>query len=162
MPAVLRAGRRAWWLAALLFSAPVAAQLAERCASCHGPGGNSVTPGIPSIAAQPKVFLENLLILMREGVRGSAAMQQQMKGVSDREIIALATHFAKLPPALHERRVGSARFRARRQLRIMRGKGDDVAVAHALHHLLQRHAAAQSFAHEDEQILDEDFGLRGD
>ena len=97
MLAKLREGRRAWLLAALLFSAPVAAQLAERCASCHGPGGNSVTPGIPSIAAQPRVFLENLLILMREGVRGSAAMQQQMKGVSDREIIALATHFAKLP-----------------------------------------------------------------
>ena len=97
MLAKLREGRRAWLLAALLFSAPVAAQLAERCASCHGPGGNSVTPGIPSIAAQPRVFLENLLILMREGVRGSEAMQQQMKGVSDREIIALATHFAKLP-----------------------------------------------------------------
>lgn len=43
------------------------------------------------------VFLENLLVLMREGVRGSAAMQQQMKGLSDREIVALAAHFAKLP-----------------------------------------------------------------
>ena len=90
-------GRRAWLLAALLFSAPAAAQLTERCASCHGPDGTSITPGIPSIAGQPKVYVENLLILVREGVRGSAAMQQQMKGVSDREIIALAAHFAKLP-----------------------------------------------------------------
>ena len=90
-------GRRAWLLAALLFTAPAAAQLAERCASCHGPDGTSVTPGIPSIAAQPKVYIENLLILMREGVRGGEAMQQQMKGVSDREIVALAAHFAKLP-----------------------------------------------------------------
>ena len=90
-------GRRAWLLAALLFSTQAAAQLAERCASCHGPDGTSVTPGIPSIAAQPRVYIENLLILMREGVRGGAAMQQQMKGVSDREIVALAAHFAKLP-----------------------------------------------------------------
>jgi cytochrome c553 len=98
--ALLRQGRRALLLAALCttgFSAPAAAQLAERCASCHGTGGTSVTPGIPSIAAQPKVFLENLLILVREGVRGSEAMQQQMKGVSDRDIIALATHFSRLP-----------------------------------------------------------------
>ena len=90
-------GRRACLLAALLFCAPAAAQLAERCASCHGPDGTSVTPGIPSIAAQPRVFVENLLILMREGVRGGEAMQQQMKGVNDREIVALAAHFAKLP-----------------------------------------------------------------
>ena len=90
-------GRRAWLLAALLFSTSVAAQLAERCAPCHGPEGTSVTPGIPSIAGQPKVYLENLLILVREGVRGSEAMQQQMKGVSDRDIIDLATHFSKLP-----------------------------------------------------------------
>lgn len=93
----LHEGRRAWLLAALLFSAPAAAQIAERCASCHGPDGTSVTPGIPSIAAQPKVFVENLLVLVREGVRGGEAMQQQMKGVSDREISALAAHFAKLP-----------------------------------------------------------------
>ena len=90
-------GRRPWLLAALLFSPPAAAQLAERCAYCHGPDGTSVTPGIPSIAAQPKVYIENLLILMREGVRGGEAMQQQMKGVSDREIVALAAHFSKLP-----------------------------------------------------------------
>lgn len=89
--------RRVWLLAALLLSAPAAAQLAERCAACHGPDGTSAAPGIPSIAAQPKVYVENLLILMREGVRGGEAMQQQMKGVSDREIIALAAHFAKLP-----------------------------------------------------------------
>jgi cytochrome c553 len=88
-------GRRAWLLAALLFCAPAMAQLAERCAACHGPDGTSATPGIPSIAAQPKVFLENLLVLVREGVRGSEVMQQQMKGLSDRDITALATHFAK-------------------------------------------------------------------
>ena len=93
----LTEGRRAWLFAALLFSTPATPQFAERCASCHGPDGTSITQGIPSIAAQPKVYLENLLILVREGVRGSEAMQQQMKGLSDREISSLAAHFAKLP-----------------------------------------------------------------
>jgi cytochrome c553 len=95
--AVLRKGRRAWLLAALLFSAPVAAALTERCAPCHGPDGNSTTPGIPSIAAQPKVFIENLLVLVREGLRGGEEMKQIMKGTSDRDIAALAAHYSKLP-----------------------------------------------------------------
>ena len=90
-----RKGWRTWLLAALLFSAPAMAQIAERCAPCHGPDGTSGTPGTPSIAAQPKVYLENLLVLVREGVRGSEVMQQQMKGLSDREISALATHYSK-------------------------------------------------------------------
>jgi len=117
----LNTGRRACVLAAFLLSASVAAQPAERCASCHGTDGISAAPGIPSIAAQPKVYLENLLILMREGVRGCEAMQQQMKGLNDRDIVALAAHFSKLPlraapgnpdAALMERgRLASAKYR---------------------------------------------------
>ena len=114
-------GRRAWLLAAVLFSAPATAQFAERCASCHGPDGTSGTPGIPSIAAQPRVYLENLLVLVREGVRGGETMQQQMKGLSDREIAAFAAHFAKLPlraapgepdaALIKQGRLASARYR---------------------------------------------------
>jgi len=121
VPARPYAGRRAALLAALLFSGAAAAQPTERCAPCHGPDGNSATPGIPSIAAQPKVFIENLLILVREGLRGSEAMKQVMKGMSDREIVALAAHYAKLParaaagkadPAMLERgRKAAARYR---------------------------------------------------
>lgn len=98
MPALCK-GRRAL-LAALLFSAVLsttaAAQSVERCAPCHGPDGNSATPGIPSIAGQPRIFLENVLILMREGLRGSEAMKQVMKGDSERDIVTLAAHFSKL------------------------------------------------------------------
>jgi cytochrome c553 len=90
-------GRSATLLAALSLPAFAAGQLAERCTPCHGPGGNSTTPGIPSIAAQPQVFLENLLILMREGLRGGPAMQQLLAGAGDREIVAVAAHYAKLP-----------------------------------------------------------------
>ena len=60
---------------------------------CHGPGGNSATAGIPSIAGQPRVYLENTLVLTREGLRGNAVMQGLLKGVPDSEIIAIAKHF---------------------------------------------------------------------
>jgi cytochrome c553 len=87
------------------------------CASCHGADGNSRTPGVPSIAGQPKIFLENYLVLTREGIRGSEVMQKLLRDVRDAEIAALAEHFAKLPakplpgrtdPALFERGRGVA------------------------------------------------------
>lgn len=53
--------------------------------------------GVPSIAAQPKIFLENYLVMTREGIRGSDDMQGLLKGVSDREIVAFAAHYSTLP-----------------------------------------------------------------
>jgi cytochrome c553 len=96
VPSALGLRRRVAPFAALLLSTPAAGQVAERCAPCHGRDGISTAPGVPSIAAQPKVFLENLLVLVREGLRGGEAMQKVMKGSSDREISALAEHYAKL------------------------------------------------------------------
>lgn len=78
-------------------AAPAIADRLQACSGCHGPDGNSVTPGIPSLAAQPKVFVENVLVLTREGLRGNAVMQGLMKSITDREISAFATHFAALP-----------------------------------------------------------------
>lgn len=98
------AGRRAWLAALFILAGPVFGQqpgsLAERlkgCAACHGADGNSQMSGVPSIAGQPKVFLENQLVLTREGVRSTAVMQNAVRGLSDKEIIAIASHFAALP-----------------------------------------------------------------
>ena len=63
------------------------------CAACHGADGNSALANSPSLAGQPKVFLENTLILIREGLRQIPAMQGLLNGVSDAEIVALADHF---------------------------------------------------------------------
>jgi cytochrome c553 len=97
------AGRWAW-LAALLLSCAAHGQLpealAERvksCAACHGADGNSPTTGVPSIAGQPRVFLETQLVLTREGMRGAEVMQGLLRGLKDPEIIAIAKHFAELP-----------------------------------------------------------------
>ena len=60
------------------FASCAAAQDAARvqtCVGCHGPNGNSATPGVPSIAGQPRVYLENTLVMTREGLRGNAVMQ---------------------------------------------------------------------------------------
>ncbi len=100
MPGVL-AGRWGVLLAALFVSTVSLAQVEERlkvCAGCHGPDGNSTTAGTPSLAGQPKLFLENYLVLPREGLGGTDVMRQLLKGVSDREITALAAHYEKQKP----------------------------------------------------------------
>lgn len=105
-------GRWALLLAALFLSA-ANAQVEERlklCAACHGADGNSATPGIPSIAGQPRVFLANYLILTREGLRGTDVMQQQLRGVSDGEITALARHFSNLAAKPQQGTTDKARF----------------------------------------------------
>jgi cytochrome c553 len=92
------AGRGWWALAAALFAcAAVADDLVARCAGCHGADGNSATPGIPSIAGQPKIFIENQLILFREELRVSPQMQPEVGGLPDKEIVRLAAHYAALP-----------------------------------------------------------------
>jgi len=86
-------------LLAALFISAAHAQLPDKlaaCAGCHGADGNSVIAGTPSIAAQPKIFLENYLVMTREGVRGTKEMQALLKGVPDKEIVALSLHFSKL------------------------------------------------------------------
>ncbi len=94
---MLRSCRRRWAAVSLavLVACEVAAQ--EVCTACHGPGGNSPTPGVPSIAGQPKLFIENQLVLIREQLRPSPSMLPVVAGMKDAEITRLAGHFSKLP-----------------------------------------------------------------
>jgi len=90
-------GRWALALTALFLSTGWTQERLQLCAACHGPDGNSVNPQIPSIAGQPKLFIENQLILFREEIRKSDQMLPVVKGLKDPEIIKLAEHFSKLP-----------------------------------------------------------------
>lgn len=106
------AGRWAWLTA--LFICPALAQpLPERlklCNACHGEHGNSAIPGTPSLAGQPALFVENQLVLIREGVRKVLpVMEDAVRGVKDAEIREIARYYAgqkavaqqgKLEPAL--------------------------------------------------------------
>ena len=85
-------------LTALFISAGWAQDRLPLCAACHGSDGNSTNPQVPSIAGQPKLFLENQLILFREELRRSEQMLPVVKGLKDAEIIKLAEHFSRLPP----------------------------------------------------------------
>lgn len=97
-----RKGR--WALLTVLFSFACFSQdRIQSCADCHGEDGNSTDPQIPSIAGQPKLFLENQLILFREELRKSDQMLPVVKGLKDPEVIKLAEHFAKLPAKGMER-----------------------------------------------------------
>jgi cytochrome c553 len=93
----LPAGRWAL-LTALFVSAAAAAQdRLPLCEACHGPGGVSQTAGTPSIAGQPKLFLENQLVLFREELRVAPQMQAAVNGLTDKEIVRLAEHYAAQP-----------------------------------------------------------------
>ena len=99
-----RAATAAFAAAALVYAgdcmAAAATPLKERiaaCGGCHGATGNSALPNVPSIAGQPKVFLETQLILFREGVRASPPMQPFVKGLTDSDIAAIASHYAAQP-----------------------------------------------------------------
>ena len=84
-------------LTALFLSTAFPQERSQLCAACHGQDGNSTNPQVPSIAGQPKLFLENQLILFREELRRSDQMAPVVKGLKDPEIIKLAEHFSKLP-----------------------------------------------------------------
>jgi cytochrome c553 len=87
------------WLATgatVAFGQSIAPRLAQ-CAACHGADGNSQIKDFPSLAGQPRVFLENQLVMIREGMRDIPAMKGSLDGVSDADITALAQHYASLP-----------------------------------------------------------------
>ena len=98
-----RIGALATALSLLLLHGAVSAQqpppaTVAVCNACHGPGGNSQIPLTPSLAGQPKVFVENQLVLIREGLRDIPQMKEVVAGMSDETIIALAQHFAAQTP----------------------------------------------------------------
>ncbi|MGC4396082.1 c-type cytochrome [Hydrogenophaga sp. T2] len=97
--------RRALLLCAALLAAwstPASAQaLGERlaaCAACHGAGGAPAPlPNSPTLAGQPALFIENQLVMIREGLRDVPAMKGLLDGVSDTDLAAMAKHFAGQP-----------------------------------------------------------------
>lgn len=108
-----------WALLAALFISAAHAQVEERakpCAACHGADGNSAVPGTPSIAGQPKVFLENYLVMTREGIRGSLVMQALLKGLPDKDIVALAVHFSRLKSRTMEAKTDQKSFNRGREI----------------------------------------------
>src|SRR5262245_25863814 len=79
-------------------AAEVPQERLQLCGTCHGENGNSKMEKMPSLAGQPELFLANQLILFRERLRKSEVMAPFAKDLTDADILALAAHYAKLPP----------------------------------------------------------------
>jgi cytochrome c553 len=65
------------------------------CAACHGEGGNSANPAVPSIAQQPAQFISSSLFMFREGNRKDPQMSPMAEKLSNAEMNELASYFSK-------------------------------------------------------------------
>ena len=86
-----------------------APERAAQCMACHGPGGVSQIPAIPSLAAQPRVFIENQLVLIRDGLRDIPVIAVETEGAASLNAAVLAGERVTLPaitsnPSFRERR----------------------------------------------------------
>jgi cytochrome c553 len=82
------------------FAADIAAgkEKAALCVSCHGEGGISQTENIPSLAAQPDLFIQWQLVFFRAGTRKNEQMQPIVEQLNNEDIRNLGAYFASLPP----------------------------------------------------------------
>ena len=75
---------------------------AQVCASCHGPGGRSISSAFPRLAGQQPVYLEAQLKAFRDRTRADPMAQAYMWGMSSRlddaTIKGLAQYYAKQAP----------------------------------------------------------------
>jgi cytochrome c553 len=75
-------------------STPAADSARTLCAACHGPQGLSQIPGTPSLAGQPRTFLETQLVMIREGLREVPAMKGMLDKLTDPDLTALAAWYS--------------------------------------------------------------------
>jgi cytochrome c553 len=71
---------------------------AELCIGCHGEGGISQMENIPSLAAQPDMFIQWQLVFFRAGARKNEQMQPIVEQLNNEDIRNLGAYFASLPP----------------------------------------------------------------
>jgi cytochrome c553 len=69
------------------------------CFGCHGPNGQSQIENLPSIAAQVPAYSLIQLVMFRDKLRISDAMNDPAKDLSDSDIQWLADALAALPPS---------------------------------------------------------------
>jgi len=83
---------------AFFFSGSACAADPNLCAACHGDGGNSTNPEVPSIAGQPRQFITMSLYQFREGNRKDAQMSPMAANLSNADLNELAAYFTAQKP----------------------------------------------------------------
>ena len=71
---------------------------AELCVGCHGENGISQMENIPSLAAQPDLFMQWQLVFFRAGTRKNEQMQPIVEQLNNEDIRNLGAYFASLAP----------------------------------------------------------------
>jgi cytochrome c553 len=69
------------------------------CVGCHGEGGISQMENIPSLAAQPDLFIQWQLVFFRAGTRKNEQMQPVVEQLNNEDIRNLGAYYASLAPA---------------------------------------------------------------
>jgi cytochrome c553 len=72
---------------------------AQACVACHGPGGRSADPVVPSLAGQPRQFIETQLVMFREGNRKNPVMSPFASGLTNADLRELAGYFSAQKPS---------------------------------------------------------------
>jgi cytochrome c553 len=92
-------------VAAIAFGSPAhAADIAagkakaELCVGCHGESGISQMENIPSLAAQPDLFIQWQLVYFRAGTRKNEQMQPIVEQLTNEDIRNLGAYYASLEP----------------------------------------------------------------
>lgn len=71
---------------------------AELCVGCHGEGGISQMENIPSLVAQPDLFIQWQLVFFRAGTRKNEQMQPIVEQLNNDDIRNLGAYYASLSP----------------------------------------------------------------
>jgi cytochrome c553 len=112
-------------LVALLATSSTAASAADveagrrksaPCAACHGPDGNAIVAGTPTLAGQPAFFTHWQLIKYRDGRRQDPQMSPFAQSLSDADMGDLAAFYAAQPPRARGSLVDPAKVTAGRPL----------------------------------------------
>jgi cytochrome c553 len=73
---------------------------AEVCVPCHGAGGNSTNPAIPSLAGQPPLYTYYQLLLFQQQQRTDPQMAPFVVNLNDANMQDIAAYYAAQPPAV--------------------------------------------------------------
>lgn len=86
--------------------------IAQACQECHGPGGNSVTPGVPSISGHAAQAIGMQLYNFREGNRTNPLMSPVAEKLTNPEMNNVAAYFAaeNVSPPTHQASAENAKL----------------------------------------------------
>ena len=70
----------------------------QQCSGCHGAGGNSINPTMPSLTGQNQEYLIKAIKAYRSGKRKNAMMQTVAKNLKDSTIQNISAYFASQQP----------------------------------------------------------------